>query len=111
MRALALYESLELSSLLMISILPFKLIQDKARPQDRRGQPAYKVGSSDVVAALSDDLILYGNTRSVPRLLRSRFGEPGEVRTRDPMIKSHVLCQLSYRLKLKWISANTYPII
>ena len=26
------------------------------------------------------------------------YGEPGEVRTRDPMIKSHVLFLLSYRL-------------
>ena len=48
-RALALYESLELSSLLMISILPFKLIQDKARPQNRRGQGGYVIHSSYII--------------------------------------------------------------
>ena len=33
----------------------------KARPQYRRGQAAYKIESSDIVAALSDDLMLHGN--------------------------------------------------
>ena len=32
------------------------------------------------------------------RIISNVYGEPGEVRTLDPVIKSHVLYLLSYRL-------------
>jgi hypothetical protein len=37
------------------------------------------------------------------------IGEPGGTRTRDPMIKSHVLYRLSYGLSLHFNNVARYP--
>ena len=53
----------------------------------------------------------YGHKKKEAQMLEFPFCDPGEARTLDPMIKSHLLYQLSYGVRLFSISVAKVRII